>query len=77
MPIEIRELVIQGSLARDEDRGDQSEKLPLEKDLDALKEDIISTMNSQGGSLATDQRRQLIEEIMREVRKLMDDRWRR
>lgn len=77
MPIEIRELVIRGSLARDEDRGDQSEKLPLEKDLDALKEDIISTMNSQGGSLATDQRRQLIEEIMREVRKLMDDRWRR
>jgi len=77
MPIEIRELIIEGSLVRDEDRGEDSAKVLTEEDIEQIKGDIISTMNAEGGSIAPEPRRQLMDDILREVKKLMDDHWRR
>ncbi|WP_020570427.1 DUF5908 family protein [Neolewinella persica] len=77
MPIEIRELIIKGSLARDEDRAEEGTQVLTEADISPLKEDIIKTLNAEGVRLAPEDRRQLMDDLLREVRKMMDDRWRR
>jgi len=76
MPIEIRELVIQGSLARTEDRGEESAKVLTNEDIAQIKDEVLEAVRSSGG-LSPEQRRKFIEEIMLEVRKAMDDHWRR
>lgn len=76
MPIEIRELIIEDSLARTEDRGNSSEQLLTSSDKEIIKEEVIAEIRS-GGTLKAEERRELIEEILSEVRKILDDRWRR
>ncbi|MTB52943.1 DUF5908 family protein [Lewinella sp. W8] len=78
MPIEIRELIIEASLARSEDRGEESARLLTEKDLEELRE----TLGSGGGqgasnSLTTSYRQKLVEEILREVKKMLEEERRR
>jgi hypothetical protein len=77
MPIEIRELVIQANLVNDEGRDEDSTQVLTEEDISTLKEDIVNTINKQGVRLMPDARRQLMDDILREVKKMMDDRWRR
>ncbi len=76
MPIEIRELVIQGSLARKEDQGEASAKVLTEEDISQIRDEVMEAVRSSGG-LSAEQRRKFMEEILGEVRKIMDDRWRR
>ena len=77
MPIEIRELIIEGRVVRDEDQTGSSAQVFTEEGSRRLKEDIINTVNTEGVRLAPDARRQLMDDILREVSKMMDDRWRR
>ncbi len=76
MPIEIRELVIEGSLSRPEDREAHSTQLLTTKDIDDVKREVAESIRSEG-ALSTEQRQELIDDILREVRKMLDDRWRR
>ncbi len=77
MPIEIRELIIKGSLARDEDRAEEGTQVLTEADISPLKEDILHTIHAEGVRLAPADRQQLLDDLLREVRKMMEDRWRR
>lgn len=76
MPIEIRELIIEGSLARVEDRGEGAVKILTEEDIKEIKREITESVAAEGG-MTSEQKRQLKEELLREVRKLLDDKWRR
>jgi len=76
MPIEIKELIIQGSLARTEDQGEESTKLLTDEDLTKIKDEVSESARASGG-LSPEQRRVLKNEILQEVRKMLDDRWRR
>lgn len=75
MPIEIRELIIEGSLAKFEQQGEDRTELPTGKDLEALKEELLATIQSSGNS--SGQQREFRESILREVRRMLDERWRR
>lgn len=76
MPIEIRELIIEGSLARPEDQGEESTKLLTKEDIAKIKGDVMDSIMESGG-LSPGQRKELIDEVLVEVRKIMEDRWRR
>lgn len=76
MPIEIRELIIQGSLARTEDQGEESAKLLTSEDIAKIKEEVVDSFQSSGG-LTSEQRRTLTNEILQEVKKMLEDNWRR
>lgn len=77
MPIEIRELIIEGSLNRQEDQGEESTQLLTQDDLEQLREELTNAGVSDGTGLTSSQKRQLMDEILQEVRKLIEDKWRR
>lgn len=76
MPIEIRELILSGSIAREEDKGEESVKLLTEKDLETLKQEVTANLKEEGG-LTGEAKRELMDEVLREVRKIIDEKWRR
>lgn len=74
MPIEIKELIIEGNLVSNEEPDADAVKLLTQKDFEKLKEEI---MGGGGGGLSPTARRELMADILREVRKMLDDSWRR
>lgn len=76
MPIEIKELVIEASLAKSPDKEEEAAQLLTEKDMDVITEKVTESVRSSG-AITSEQRRELMEDILREVRKMLDDSWRR
>ncbi|MBC6996654.1 DUF5908 family protein [Neolewinella lacunae] len=77
MPIEIRELVIEASLARAEDQGEDSTKMLTEEDREELKEEILQSLQNVDDLLPPAARQALLEELLHEVRKLLAEERRR
>ncbi len=77
MPIEIRELVIEASLARTEDQGEDSTQMLTEEDREELKEEILQSLQNGDDLLPPAARQALLEDLLREVRKLLDEERRR
>jgi hypothetical protein len=77
MPIEIRELIIEANVAPPEEQ--QQEDLAgqlTSEEMSSLKQEVIASITSDG-VLTSTQLKELKEEILREVRKMMEDNWRR
>ena len=74
MPIEIKELIIEASLAREDDRGEESTNLLTEEDAERITEDIIQQL--RGGGISAADKRAIIAEMKREVRQMLEAQWR-
>ena len=77
MPVEIKELIIEGNLVRRmEDSAEPPGQLLTAVDKDNIKAEVIAEIRADK-VLGTTERRELIEEILGEVRKMLEDGWRR
>ncbi|MEM9928487.1 MAG: hypothetical protein AAF840_01585 [Bacteroidota bacterium] len=76
MPVEVKELIIKDSLARKEDQGAASTQLLTSEDLERIKAEILKELLSSD-LLAKVQQQALKQEILQEVRKMIEDKWRR
>lgn len=72
MPIEIRELIIEASLARPEDQGEESVELLTGEDREELINEIKERIVSDGDLLSSGLKRQIIAECMEKFREEWD-----
>ncbi|MEM9836876.1 MAG: DUF5908 family protein [Bacteroidota bacterium] len=73
MPIEIRELIIEGQLKREEDKQEgKSAQLVTEEDLKNLQSQVVNELQSSGEILPSAVKRALIKEILDHVQDLLD-----
>lgn len=74
MPVEIKELIIEGRITSDPELAN-SEML-TSKDEARIATEVMDKIHAQGG-LTPGQRKELIEEMKREVRKMLEEQWRK
>ena len=73
MPVEIKELVIQASLQPETSGNGEESTLLTPSDVDELRQEIVQLVSNDQGALLKGLRRQLIEECIRSVHRLLEE----
>ncbi|PPK88074.1 hypothetical protein CLV84_1037 [Neolewinella xylanilytica] len=73
MPVEIKELVIQASLQPTTTGTTEENTLLTPSDVDELRREIIQLVSNDNGAMLKGFRRQVIDECMRNIHRLLEE----
>lgn len=76
MPNEIKELITEASKPLGADQEERPVDLASEEELNKLTEIVLARIRSES-ILGATERRELLEELKREVKQMLEDQWRK